>query len=82
LRESAWPRWGHWTSIPKVSGSIPTVVRQTFQPARCGFTLRVTSQIWWIYFSTWLWEYIQFLKFLTRFASSKQTWKVCLVLYL
>ena len=34
----------HWTSIPKVAGSIPTVVRQTFQPARCGCTLRVTPQ--------------------------------------
>ena len=34
----------HWTSIPKVVGSIPTVVRQTFQLARCGCTLRVTSQ--------------------------------------
>ena len=30
----------HWTSIPKVAGSIPTVVRQTFQPAWCGCTLR------------------------------------------
>jgi hypothetical protein len=26
--------------IPKVAGSIPTVVRQTFQPARCGYTLK------------------------------------------
>ena len=26
----------HWTSIPKVAGSILTVVRQTFQLARCG----------------------------------------------
>ena len=34
----------HWPSIPKVAGSIPTVVRQTFQLARCGYTLRVTSQ--------------------------------------
>ena len=34
----------HWTSIPKVAGSIPTVVRLTFQPARCGYTLRVTSK--------------------------------------
>ena len=33
-----------WTSIPKVAGSIPTVVRPTFQPARCGYTLRVTSE--------------------------------------
>ena len=32
-------------AIPKVAGSIPTVVRQTFQLARCGCTLRVTSQI-------------------------------------
>jgi hypothetical protein len=31
--------------IPEVVGSIPTVVRQTFQLARCGCTLRVTSQI-------------------------------------
>ena len=34
----------HWTSIPKVAGSIPTVVRLTFQSARCGYTLRVTSK--------------------------------------
>ena len=35
----------HWTSIPKVAGSIPTVAKQlTFQLARCGCTLRVTSQ--------------------------------------
>jgi hypothetical protein len=34
----------YWTSIPKVVGSIPTVVRQTFQLARCGCTLRVTPQ--------------------------------------
>ena len=34
----------HWTSIPKVAGSIPTVVRLTFQPARCGYALRVTSK--------------------------------------
>ena len=34
----------HWTSIPKVAGSIPTVVRLTFQPARCRYTLRVTSK--------------------------------------
>ena len=36
----------HWTSIPKVAGSIPTVAKQTFQLARCGCTLwmhRVTS---------------------------------------
>ena len=31
-----------WTSIPKVAGLIPTVVRLTFQPVRCGYTLRVT----------------------------------------
>jgi hypothetical protein len=30
--------------IPKVAGSIPTVVRQTFQPSRCGYILRVTSE--------------------------------------
>ena len=34
----------HWISIPKVAGSIPTVVRLTVQPARCGYTLRVTSK--------------------------------------
>ena len=34
----------HWTNIPKVVVSIPTVVRQTFQLAQCGCTLRVTSQ--------------------------------------
>ena len=34
----------HWTNIPKVAGSIPTVVRQTFQLARLGCTLKVTSQ--------------------------------------
>ena len=27
-----------------VAVSIPTVVRQTFQPARCGYTLRVISE--------------------------------------
>ena len=26
------------------AGSIPTVVRLTFQPAWCGYTLRVTSK--------------------------------------
>ena len=31
----------HWTSI---AGSIPTVVRLTFQLSRCGYTLRVTSK--------------------------------------
>ena len=35
----------HWASIPKVVGSIPTVIRHIFQAiARCGYTLRVTSQ--------------------------------------
>jgi hypothetical protein len=34
----------HWTSILKVTGSIPTVAKLTFQLARCGCTLRVTSQ--------------------------------------
>ena len=35
----------HWASIPKVVGSIPTVARPIFfKPARCGYTLRVTSQ--------------------------------------
>jgi hypothetical protein len=39
----------HWTSIGRAldqypnKGLIPTVVRQTFQLARCGCTLRVTS---------------------------------------
>jgi hypothetical protein len=33
-----------WTSIPKVAGSIPTVVRLTFRPARCEYSLRVTSK--------------------------------------
>ena len=32
----------HWTSIPKVAGSFPTVAKLTFQLARCGCTLRVT----------------------------------------
>jgi hypothetical protein len=27
----------------KVAGSISTVVRLTFQPARCGYTLRVSN---------------------------------------
>ncbi len=34
----------HWTSKPKVAGSIPTEVRQIFQLARCEYTLRVTPQ--------------------------------------
>ena len=38
--EETWPRIAqlaeHWTSIPKVG--------LTFQPARCGYTLRVTSK--------------------------------------
>ena len=34
----------HWASIPKVVGSIPTVVRHIFKLARFGYTLRVTSQ--------------------------------------
>ena len=29
----------HWASIPKVLGSIPTVVRHIFQSARCGIDL-------------------------------------------
>ena len=33
-----------WTSIPKVEGLIHTVAKLTFQLARCGCTLRVTSQ--------------------------------------
>ena len=28
----------HWASIPKVVGSIPTVVRHIFKLARCGYT--------------------------------------------
>ena len=32
----------HWASIPKVVGSIPTVVRHIFQLAGCGYKLRVT----------------------------------------
>ena len=35
----------HGASIPKVVGSIPTVVRHMFQACpRCGYTFRVTSQ--------------------------------------
>ena len=30
--------------IEPCAGSIPTVIRLTFQPARCGYTLRVTSK--------------------------------------
>jgi hypothetical protein len=33
-----------WASIPKVVGSIPTVSGIFFKLARCGYTLRVTSQ--------------------------------------
>jgi hypothetical protein len=33
-----------WTSIPNVAGSIPTVIRQTFQLVRCGHKLRVRSE--------------------------------------
>jgi hypothetical protein len=29
-----------------------------------------------------MYDYIQFFKFLVRFSIGKQTWKVCLVLYL
>ena len=32
----------HWASVPKVVGSIPIVI--FFKLARCGYTLRVTSQ--------------------------------------
>ena len=32
----------HWTNIPKVAGSIPTVVKLKFQPARCEYTFRLT----------------------------------------
>ena len=34
----------HWTSIPKIEGSIPTVVRHFLQLARCGYKLTVTAQ--------------------------------------
>ena len=34
----------HWASIPKVVGSIPTVSGIFLKLARCGYTLRVTSQ--------------------------------------
>ena len=34
----------HWANVPKVVGSIPTVARHIFKLARCGYTLRVTSQ--------------------------------------
>ena len=37
----AWPRW---TGKPMVAGSIPTEARLIFQPTRCGYILRVTSQ--------------------------------------
>ena len=37
--------FGILASIPKVVGSLPTVIRHIFQAsARCGYTLRVTSQ--------------------------------------
>jgi hypothetical protein len=36
--------WAVWASIPKVVVSIPTVVRHNFKLARCGYTLRLTSQ--------------------------------------
>ena len=35
----------HWASIPKVVGSIPTVVRHFFQLAWWGYKLRLTAQI-------------------------------------
>ena len=42
----ARPRWesNRSTGIPKVASLIPTVARPTFQPAQCGYTLRVTSK--------------------------------------
>ena len=33
----------HWASIPKIVGLIPIVDRHFFKLARCGYTLRVTS---------------------------------------
>ena len=30
--------------LSKVAGSIPTVVRHIFQPARCGYKLEITPQ--------------------------------------
>ena len=42
----------HSTSIPEVAGSIPTVAKLTFQLARCGCTLRVTSQTRLLYLLT------------------------------
>ena len=35
----------HWAGIPKVLGSVPTVVRHIFQFVGCGCSLRVTSQL-------------------------------------
>ena len=32
-----------WASIPKIVGLIPIVARHFFKLARCGYTLRVTS---------------------------------------
>jgi hypothetical protein len=47
----------HWTSIPKVADSIPTVVRLTFQPSRCGWTLSRHVPIvlgnFWVTFCVW-----------------------------
>jgi hypothetical protein len=37
-------RYIAWTSKTKVAGSIPTEARPIFQPVRCGYILRVTSQ--------------------------------------
>ena len=34
----------HWVSIPKVVGSIPTVIRHIFQLAQCRYRLRMTPQ--------------------------------------
>jgi hypothetical protein len=45
-----------YTSIPKVAGSIPTVAKLTFQLARCGCTLRVTSQTSYLQYCVIVWE--------------------------
>jgi hypothetical protein len=38
IRWSLYLRWFYWTSKPKVAGLIPTVVKESFQLARCGHT--------------------------------------------
>jgi hypothetical protein len=45
LALSVHPHWASWkVSLATVAGLIPTVAKLTFQLARCGYTLRVTSQ--------------------------------------